>query len=482
MTQGPTVRSGTMLPRAARSPSMSSLSRRGFMSTLAASAALPAFAQSLPANPDVVIVGAGAAGMAAARHLMDRGLEVIVLEAADRVGGRAWTEDQLLGQPFDHGCSWLQGPRGLPAVERARGLGFTLEDHSSPREVLHVGDRPANSDERRAYDRAWGVITSALENARDDVAAGTLVPPGLDFASEVQTWIGAMDFATDFPELSTADWQSYADYDFDYLVKEGLGRLAASFADGLPVSLSTPVTAIDTSGEGVAVETPGGTIRAKACILTVSTGVLASGAIRFTPALPDWKEEAIGNVPMGLLLKVGLMFDGARFGMSDSQFLSHRITDPVPAPACYFLTFPTGHDYVTGFIGGQFAWDLAKEGEAALIDFALGKFVSMVGSEAQSRLQSSTVTRWDNNPFTMGAYSHARPGHFTARAALERPLHERLFFAGEAMATPYAALYSGAHLHGEKVASLVGDLLLGTEGCSTCDARKQGLGVETLND
>lgn len=482
MTKGPAVPSGPCVSRVSPLPSLAAMSRRGFMSTLAASAALPAFAQSLPANPDVVVVGAGAAGMAAARHLMERGLEVIILEAADRVGGRAWTEDRMLGQPFDHGCSWLQGPRGFAAVDRARALGFTLEDHSAPREVMYVGDRPANADERRASDRAWGVITSALENADEDVAASTVVPPGLDFAGEVQTWIGAMDFATDFPELSTADWQSYADYDFDYLVKEGLGRLAASFADGLPVALSTPVTGIDTSGEGVVVETPVGTIRARACILTVSTGVLASGAIRFTPALPDWKEEAIANVPMGLLLKVGLMFDGARFGMGNSQFLSHRITDPIPAPACYFLTFPTGHDYVTGFIGGQFAWDLAKGGEAALIDFALEKFVSMVGSEARGRLQASAVTRWDNNPLTMGAYSHARPGHFTARADLERPLQERLFFAGEAMATPFAALYSGASLHGERVAGLVGDLLLGTEGCSTCDARKQGLGAVTLND
>ena len=108
----------------------------------------------------------------------------------------------------------------------------------------------------------------------------------------------------------------------------------------LPVRLATPATEIDWGGDGVAVETPAGTIRARACIVTVSTGVLQAGSIRFAPALPGWKQDAIDNLPMGLLAKVALRFDGERFGLGANQWLTYRVPEETPTEACYFLTFP----------------------------------------------------------------------------------------------------------------------------------------------
>ncbi len=446
----------------------SDISRRQLMQTLAATTTMATFAgcaavaepsselarpaMAMPTNPDVVVIGAGSAGLAAARQLMSDGLEVVVIEAADRIGGRAWTESDTLGAPFDRGGSWLQGPRAAPHVARARELGFTLQDHSNARDVLFIGDRRADATERRQRDRAWSSFYAALSGSQSDIAADQVVALDEPFAKTVATWMGPMDFGVDINNLSRADWYSFADYDHNYLVREGLGALVASLGEGLPVQLGTAVRGVDWSGQGVRVETTAGTIEARACIVTVSTGVLGSGAIRFTPALPAAKKDAIADLPMGQLLKVGLMFDGARFGLSPNDFVSHDIDGPLPAEACYYLAFPAGHDYMVGFMGGSFGRAMEREGEAAAIDFALERLVACIGSDVRRHFLRGTMAGWNENPLTLGAYSAVRPGGFAARRTLAEPLGGRVFFAGEAMATPYATLVLGAHMHGARVA------------------------------
>ncbi len=443
------------------------------MASATAAAALGATPlRALPTNPDVVIIGAGSAGIAAARRLMAEGLEVVVIEAADQIGGRAVTDTAALGQPFDRGASWLQGPADLPHLDLARDLGFGLVDHSRPRDVLFVGDRQANPTERRQRDRAWSDFYAALSGARGDVSAASVLPMDQPFMDVVATWVGPMDFGVDIDQLSRQDWYAFAEYDVNKLVREGVGTVVARLGADLPVRLNTAARAVDWSGDGVRVETDAGTISARACIVTVSTGVLASGAIRFTPDLPDSKQSAIADLPMGQLIKVGLLFDGERLGLSPNSFVSHSLDGPLPADACYYLAFPAGHDYVTGFIGGQVGRDLEREGEAAMIAYALDRFVSMLGSDARRHFQRATVAAWDTNPLTLGAYSAARPGGFGARRRLAEPLGERVFFAGEAMATPYATLVGGAHLHGERIAGQVADLLE-APGCTGCAARHQ---------
>jgi monoamine oxidase len=433
--------------------------------------------RALPTNPDVVVIGAGSAGIAAARRLIAEGLEVVVIEAADRIGGRAWTDSASLGQPFDRGASWLQGPADLPHLALAREQDLGLISHAGARDVFFVGDRRATATERRQRDRAWSAVNAALEAARGDVPAASVLPLDMPFAGSVATWIGPMDFAVDIDQLSTADWASYADYDVNYLVRDGLGTLVARMGEGLPVRLNTPARAIDWSGPGVRVETDAGTITARACVVTVSTGVLAAGGIRFTPDLPVTHQQAIADLPMGQLLKIGLMFDGARFGLSPGDFVSHAVAGPLPAEACYFLCFPAGLDYVVGFVGGSVGRALERAGQAAAIDFALERFAGMLGSGVRAHFRAGLMSGWDANPLTRGAYSAVRPGRFPARAALARPLGERVFFAGEAMATPFAALVSGAHLHGDDVAGRVA-ALLDAPGCTSCAARHRNRNPE----
>ncbi len=436
------------------------ISRRTFVAGALSTLPFPAFA-TLPANPDVIVIGAGSAGLAAAKTLLSLGRSVVVIEAAGRIGGRAFTENETFGVPFDHGCSWITAPNN-PYAKMAKDSGFELKNHDSPGEAFYVGNHRANSAERKKYDQGWAKIQGALSKAgREglDVSAASVIPKDLEYSGISQSWIGAMDWGVDFKDLSTKDaWES-ADPNPNYMVKQGHGALVARLGEGLPIKLSAPATRIDWSGNGVAVETPQGTVRAKTCIVTVSTGVLGASAIKFTPSLPAWKQQALDDVPMGLLAKITLQFDGERMGFTSDNWLTYWVPNLMPAKACYFLTWPFDFDLMIGFVGGAFGWELSKAGPEAAIDFALGEVVKIAGSKARNHFVKGHLTGWADNPLTLGAYAAARPGRYGAREELARPLGDRVFFAGEAMAGPYVALCGGAYVSGEAVAKKVAALI-----------------------
>ncbi|MEM1006777.1 MAG: NAD(P)/FAD-dependent oxidoreductase [Pseudomonadota bacterium] len=431
------------------------LSRRTFLAGATLAGATPGLAQSFPNNPDVVIIGAGAAGMAAGRELAKKNISFVIIEAADRVGGRAWTESASLGQPVDHGCSWISGSNNNPFTRYGQAAGFTLVDHTNAGSDLFDlnGDR-ADPDEEAAFDRAWGTLERAINKAGrngKDVPVASVIPD-IPYGATVRSWSGAMDYGVDFDQVSTADWWDSASSQPSFIVKEGLGTIVATLAEGLPIYLGTKVTEIDHSGPGVAITTNKGTVSARACIMTVSTGVLNAGKIKFKPALPDWKQQAVADIPMGLLMKVPMMFDGARLGLGENNWVTYRIPEDQPGEACYFVAWPCGHDYLFGNIGGKFAWDLYAQGQDAVVDFALDQLVRLVGSDALKHFIKGLATDWADNPLTLGAYGVVRPGANGAREQLAMPIDDKLFFAGEAVAGEVAALVNGAYLSGKSTA------------------------------
>lgn len=433
----------------------SPISRRTFLSGLLATAALPAWAQSIPTNPDVVVIGAGSAGLSAARSLIAQGKSVVVVEGAERIGGRAYTESTTFGVPFDHGCSWIQGDSDLPYVRMAREWNFDLLYHGDAGDTLFVDGERANGSQVRKYYRAYDRVENAMYAAGSkgqDVSGASVIPADMEFSGTAQSWIGPMDYAVDLKDLSTLDVYNFGDIRTNYMVRQGYGTVVARMGANLPVRLDTPVTRINWGGDGVSVETPAGKIRARACIVTVSTGVLNSESIKFSPALPTWKQAAIHNLPMGLLAKIPLQFDGEKFGLGANDWLTYRVSDKMPAKACFFLTWPFGFNLMIGWVGGDFGWQLSAAGTDAAVDFALGEVVKMLGSDARKHFVKGHLTGWANNSWTRGAYAAARPGHYQARADLARPVGDRLFFAGEATAAPYYTLCAGAYTSGERAA------------------------------
>ncbi|MEM7267935.1 MAG: FAD-dependent oxidoreductase [Pseudomonadota bacterium] len=436
--------------------------RRSVLKGLAAAPLLTNKASAQSSNPDVIIVGAGIAGLQAAMSLMESGKSVVVFEAADRIGGRAYTETNSFGSPFDQGCSWINAASENPYLRLARQHGFVLVDHSGANEAFFVDGRRASEAELAEYYASYDAIIEDLGAAGQqgvDISGSDAIKGDRKFSGVAQTWMGAMDMGVDFKNMSTLDFWQGADSEPSYMVRQGLGALAARNGADVPVQLNTPVTGVDWSGQGVVVETASGSLPAKACIVTVSTGVLNAGTIRFTPDLPVATQEAIDGLPMGLLAKVGLQFRGEKFGLGDNEWLTHSVPNDMPAEACYFLTWPFGFDYMVGFVGGDFGWELSRAGEAAAIDFALNEIVKIAGSDARKAFVKGAFTPWAENPLTLGAYAAAKPGRYKARRDLAKPVGDRVFFAGEALGGAHAALCSGAFFSGEDAAWNVLDVI-----------------------
>jgi monoamine oxidase len=441
-----------------RSASPLLFSRRAFLGGLAA-LALP-FPRAFAQEPDVVIIGAGAAGLAAARTLIDNGRSVVVIEARDRIGGRAWTDSTTFdGIPFDHGCSWLHSSDQNPWTPIAKNKNYTLLNHDDAGETVFVGNRQARDEELDDYGRAWNKLSGAIGaagRAGKDVSAASVSPRGEPWIWVAESWIGPMSMGKDLEDFSCKDWWNLADEKPNLMIKEGFGTLVAQYGRELPVKLSTAAKRIQWGGPGVTVETDAGNIKARICIVTVPLGVLAAEKIAFDPPLPDWKKDAIAGLPMGLFAKAPLQFDDTSFGLSDNSWLSYKADS---TEACFFLVRPFGFNLMIGMLGGHCAWDLTKAGDAAGIDFAKEKLRAMLGSQIDKHFIRGGFTEWGRDPWSLGSYASVRPGAYAARAAMRKPVEDRLFFAGEACAGAFAETCGGAMRSGVDNANEVERLL-----------------------
>jgi len=427
---------------------------------LAATLGLPLRSRAASGDVDVVIVGAGAAGMAAARRMLEAGRTVTVLEARPRIGGRAWTEDTSFGVPFDRGCAWLHAADRNPFKPMAEAWGYKLEYHDVAIDRLNLDGRPSRPGDlvtlESTYDTMVDRIVAAGEAGRD-LPSAAVSPRDRPLVDAAETVLGAMDMGVDLDELSTREFAGTADLEPNYLVAEGFGSVVARYGEGLPVRLSTPVTAIDWSGSGVAVDTPAGRVRGRACIVTVPMGVLAAERIAFDPPLPLPLREAIAWLPMGMLCKIPLLFPaGETLGLA--PFDDVLLERPGRRDA-YFLAYPFGQPLMIGFVGGDFGWELSAQSEEAAVDFGIAGVRAIFGADAARKVIRGGFTHWASDPWSLGAYASAMPGHATARDRLLEPVGDRLFLAGEACAGPLMQTCGGAFLSGRATAERVLALL-----------------------
>jgi monoamine oxidase len=245
----------------------------------------------------------------------------------------------------------------------------------------------------------------------------------------------------------------------DRLVASGYGDLVSAYGRGLPVTLEAAVQRIDYSGQGVRVESTRGRLRGRLAIVTLPQGVLAAERVRFEPPLPTDRLRAIDALPMGLLAKLALHFDGDPLGLGDGVYLHHHGAAP---PAALYQVRPSGLDLVVAFVGGSLARELEAAGEAAAAAFVLEPLLATFGSRLRSRLRGVRQTRWGSDPFALGSYAVARPGGAAMREVLARPLADRLLFAGEACADGgWGATVAGAHRSGKRAAHAALALLHG---------------------
>ncbi|HET6182547.1 MAG TPA: NAD(P)/FAD-dependent oxidoreductase [Acetobacteraceae bacterium] len=414
-------------------------------------------------HADIAIIGAGAAGIGAARAAAAAGRRAIVLEASGRIGGRAWTAHppELDGQWFDMGAIWLHDAARNPVTPLVHALGLRLLNSAEIRqERTFVGERPASEPELADYDGAWERYSRAAERILADGGDAPLAAVAErlkddPWALTVEAWEGPVICCADADRFSLRDWRRNALGGLNLVPEGGIGAAVAQLGQGLDIRLGTPALAVSWGGSEAQVETPNGTLRAGAVIITASTGVLRAGAIRFDPALPAETAAALEALPMGLAIKVVLRATGTdRLGLPSHTSVDHQVRQS-GEPFMIFNCWPHGRDYVQGWIGASPAWELAQAGEAAVADFALAELRKLFGGRVDALFAGGArlVTRWDADPFVRGAYAYVPPGRAEARAALARPLAGgRLIFAGEACHDGYAGTVGGAWLSGEAAA------------------------------
>jgi monoamine oxidase len=398
---------------------------------------------SLPSSIDIAIIGAGAAGLGAAHALQGRSVSCIVLEARDRIGGRAHTIMASPDVTFDLGCGWLHSANRNAFVAIAEQLSFAIDKSRPPwRDQAYEAAFPR--EEREEF---IGALEAFFTRTAEAAARGHDAPAS-DYLEPGNRWNGMIDAictylnGCELEQMSLLDFEAYADTEVNWRIRRGYGALVAAYGAGLPIALNCNVTLIDHGDMRIRLTTSQGTLTADKVIVTVPTNLIADEAIRFNPRLPA-KVEAAAGLPLGLDNKVTLALDGWEHLPKDSGMRGRSHTARVGS----FQLRPFGQPCIEGFYGGSFAREIEAAGAGALAAQAIDDVVALLGHDIRKSLKPLAESRWGADPFARGAYSHALPGHAGKRAVLAAPVD--VFFS-----TAHGARDSGERAAREALASL----------------------------
>ena len=336
-----------------------------------------------------VVIGGGAAGIAAARTLHDSDAEVLLIEAADRLGGRARSVKLPTGHVVDHGCGWLHSAKRNPWTGIAEQAGFTI-DRRSPNWQVQWNDLGFPPDQKRASGKAYARFEEAAMAALDGPDR-----PLSDFVANDDPWRPMIDAISGYAngaslaEVSLHDWAAYenAATDDNWAVVEGYGTVVAHHAAGVTIRTGVTATRVDHHGRTIRIDTSAGTIEAEQVIVAVPTTVLAEGKLTFDPPLPA-KQEAASALPLGIADKVFLSVEGSLSWHAHA----HLTGNPRSACTASHRLSPFGWPIVESFFGGPCAEMLEEDGAAAA--FAIDELVALLGSDWRSRFTPLDATRW----------------------------------------------------------------------------------------
>lgn len=424
--------------------------RRGTMAGFAASVLewRRASAKPIASDYDCVVIGAGAAGLAAARWLHRRGKRVVVLEARTRIGGRAWTDFEHFGAPYDVGAAWFHHAFQNPLMRFVRRRADLVRTSTSSGVFLRDG-LALPSDEIQAYRAAEHRVLERVERAarqNQDTSLAAMVHDRDRWERYVVEIAASATIGADPADISIADIARRPRED-DALVSGGVGALIASLAQSLDIRLSTPATVVDRSSRDISITTPAGTVRAKTCLITIPTSLLAAEFLRITPALPVVTPDIFAALPMGAFEKVA--FKLARSPRLSSDFaVGFDVLESGRPHAVH-----VGRDVAAVLYGAGWAEAIAREGQGAKIAFGLDVLKDVYGSTIEREIVGQPLaSAWRDDPWAKGSYSCALPGQVEARQVYGAIVDERIAFAGEADDTSMPSTVGGAWLSGERAA------------------------------
>jgi monoamine oxidase len=432
------------------------ITRRGFLTASTALAMAPVLgATALGAPPpreaDIVVIGAGAAGIAAARRIVAANRKVIVVEATGQIGGRCLTDSTTFEAPFDRGARWMHNPDTNPMIRLARNAGLDIAPAPIGQKI-RVGRRNARAGETEEFLAALVRANRAIDDAsrgKADLSCAAVMPKELgDWAATTEFVLGANATGKDLKEVSVFDKARAQDRTAAIACRQGLGTLIGKLGQALPLSLSTPASRINWSGRDVTVETPAGKIAARAAIVTVSSNVLVAGNIKFTPDIPKRQLDAAEKLSLGSYDHIALQLPGNPLGLGRDEVIIEQSNSTRTA---LLLANIGASSLCVVDVAGSFGRDLSAQGEAAMAAFAVEWLSKLFGSEAAAAVKKSSATRWNAAPFALGAMSCAAPGGQPSRKILTEPIG-CVFLAGEATHETQWGTVDGAWESGERAA------------------------------
>jgi monoamine oxidase len=377
---------------------------------------------------EVVVIGAGAAGIAAARRLHEAEIDCLLVEARPRLGGRAFSVDVGTDTWIDLGCGWMHSADRNPWADMAVRKGVPIDKTPPPwgRLSLAIG---FPLEDQRDYLKALHAFyqrVEAISAERPDMPAAALLEPGQRWNNLVVA-TGTYINGVELDRLSAIDLATYEDTGVNWRTVGGYGTLISSCAEGVPVVCDCEVRTLDHSGSRLRLDTSKGAIAADQAIVTLPSAVLAASEHFFSPPLPD-KIEAAGHLPLGLADKLFLSLDHAEEFEPETRLFGR--TDRVKT-GNYHLR-PFGRPQIEAYFGGMLARELEAEGAEGFFDFARSELIGLLGGDFARRIKPLAIHCWGRDPFARGSYSYAKPGKAECRRALAAPVDDRLFFAGEA--------------------------------------------------
>jgi monoamine oxidase len=419
----------------------------------------PASPAPPPDTKSVLVVGAGMAGLAAARSLADAGWPVRLIEARDRIGGRIHTTRDW-GVPLEMGASWIHGTTGNPLMELAQKLQLQLvktDYYESAKLAIDPKLRPLDYDEKtwrkfvaRARDQVDGGSLGSAVDAKatsDELSEAARAQLAFYLTTEI-----ADEYAADADQLSamTFDDGTFSGGD-QVVIPTGYDAIPKLLADGLQIVLNTPVTAVARRDNSVVVRAGDQSFEGPAAIITVPLGVLKSGAITFDPPLPDGHVRAVQALGFGVLSKSFFRFN-QRAWTAENAFYQY-IGSSSRQWAQWFTLPGAAGPIVLAYNAGESGRAVESTQPADLMASAAPVARELFG-DGVSPVEVRT-SGWTTDPYSRGSYSFHAPGSgLEDRRRLQEPIGDRLYLAGEAVgvdnpATVHGALLSGRYAAGQ---------------------------------
>ena len=438
-------------------PRHSPLSRRAFLAGSAALATMPlAVSRALGQQNevDVIIIGAGAAGISAARRIAEAGRTYALIEAANRVGGRTVTDTAIFGVPFDLGSARLNLPAARPmsAYGRAEGLDITAAPEGGRLYVRGREARDADYEEFVATVRRAERAIVAAGDAGRDMPASRAVPDLGAFSASARFVVGPFERAKELDQISTVDVSRAEEREGEDVCRQGIGTLVAQLARPLTVRLETAARSVDLGARLVAVQTSKGTLLGRTVIVAVPPSIITSGKLRIQPALQPRYRTAVEKITLGAYDHIAFRLPRNPVGLGSDDTVFFKSD----SPRGYALRARIGgSDLYTLEVGGDVATGLADGAPEAAAAFLKSALTQEFGADVAAKVGKVHATRWTKEPWAMGAFSCALPGYGNMRRAFIETVAGRLVFAGEHAHETLWGTVGGAWLSGDRAARQV---------------------------